>query len=421
MYREESLVTQNGVSVFSYKNPGLHGFYISLYLRAGSMLEDTPGITHFLEHVAIRNVDAVMGGRLYNTLDRAGIEFNATTYTELVQFYISGASSNFDSAAEIITKVLSPIVLSKKEIALERDRIKAEIREADDATSLSTFSAGIVHGGTKLTGLITGTVGSVNKINGPLLEEYRKSVMNAENIFFYVTGSFTDENLAHLASEIEKYTLCEGRKNENVAPVCESFGKRTTHVHVKNADFTMLRFTFDMCMADVSPAEIDLMYDMLLSGYNSLFFIEMSEKRGLCYDVSGSLEKFSNIGTLTFSLEVRAGMLYEAVEMVVELLRSFKGSIADEGAMMKANYVTNAPLLYDNPSDLNFAFAYDNHIMSEGYESVEDRAERYAAVTPERIRSIASEVFRPENLTLAIKGNKKKIDVEKLENIIEKL
>ena len=69
MYREESLVTQNGVSVFSYKNPGLHGFYISLYLRAGSMLEDNPGITHFLEHVAIRNVDAVMGGRLYNTLE----------------------------------------------------------------------------------------------------------------------------------------------------------------------------------------------------------------------------------------------------------------------------------------------------------------------------------------------------------------
>lgn len=421
MFKEEKITTGNGVDVYYYKNPNLHGFYLSLYLRAGSMFEDHQGITHFLEHASIRNVDAMMGGKLYSTLDRCGIEFNATTYNELVQFYMSGACANFDIAAEIFAKLLSPIILSPKEIAVERDRIKAEIREGDDATSLSTFIGNIVHEGTKLSNLITGTLGSVNKINARLLEEYRKKVENCDNIFFYVTGNFDEENLSKLCSEIEKYHLEKGTKNENVAPVCEKFGKREVKVHIKNAKFTMLRFSFDIDMTKVSLAETDLIYDMLFSGYNSLFFIEMSEKRGLCYDISGYIEKYSNIGELSFSFEVRGGQLYDAVERVILLLSEFKSTTPDPQSMMKASYVINSPLLYDNPSDLNFTFGYDNHIMNEGYTGIEDRSGRYESIAPERIREIANMIFRPENLTLAMKGNKKKIDPSRLEEIIKKL
>ncbi len=421
MEREERRLTANGVEVYSYKNASLGGFYISLYLRAGSMFEEHQGITHFLEHTAIRNVNALMGGRLYSTLDRCGIEFNATTYSELVQFYISGARKNFATASEIIARTLAPIVLSAAEITLERDRIKAEIREGDDATALSTFTGEIVHRGTKLANLITGTVGSVNKINKQLLESYRRSVMTPENIFFYVTGSFDESDIATLCSEIEKYTLAEGKKNNNVAPVCSDFGHRDGRVHIKNADFTMLRFTFDVDMSGVTLAESDLIYDMLFSGYNSLFFIEMSEKRGLCYDISGYSEKYLNIGTLTLSFEVRGGLVYEAVETAISLLRDFKSRLPGEEEMMKASYVTNAPLLYDSPSETNFAFAYDNHIMGESYTCISERAERYASVTPARIRELAERIFRPENLTLTLKGNKKKIDAERLERIIKTL
>ncbi len=421
MYKEESRVTKNGVTIYSYKNPNINSFYISLYLRAGSIFEEHSGITHFLEHVAIRNVGALMDGKLYSTLDRYGIEFNATTYYEMVQFYVSGAKENFDIASEILAKVLSPINLPSSEISTERDRIKAEIRESDDRTSLSTFSNNIVHEGTKLSNLITGTLGSVEKINGKRLEKYRRSVMTSENIFFYVTGNFSDKNLERLSREIEKYTLDRGEKNENIAPVCEKFGKREPKVYIKNADFTMLRFCFDIDMTKVSLAENDILYDMLFSGYNSLFFIEMSERRGLFYDISGYSEKYLNIGELSFSFEVRGGLVYEAVETAISLLSQFKSTTPDENAMMKASYVTNSPLLYDNASELNFAFAYDNHIMNECYLNIQDRAKRYASITPERIREVASLIFRPENMTLTLKGNKKKIDTEKLEEIIKKL
>ena len=226
MYREQSRVTKNGVTIYDYKNPNIHSFYISLFLRAGSMHEEISGITHFLEHAAIRNVGAVMDGELYSTLDRFGMEFNASTYSEMVQFYITGATENFDLASEIIARILSPIILSASEIKTERERIKAEIRESDDSTSLSSFAGNIVHEGTSLARTITGTLGGVEKITKTRLEEYRKSVETPDNLFFYVTGNFDEKNLDKLSSEIEKYQLSEGKTKENIAPVCKNFGKR---------------------------------------------------------------------------------------------------------------------------------------------------------------------------------------------------
>lgn len=420
--KEERTLTRSGIEVFGYGNPSSASFYISLFLRAGSMYETErdSGITHFLEHVAIRNVNALMNGELYRLLDRYGIEFNASTYSEMVQFYVSGAKQNFDVGARIISMVLSPIVLSAEDIRTECARIKAEIRENDEKTSLAAFTSDIVHKGTTLSMPITGTLGGISKITRGRLEEYRKSVFTKENLFVYVTGSYDEGNIESLCAYLDAYPLYEGEIHGNIAPVPADFGNRAPAVHVKNADFTMMRFTFDMDMTRLSVAETDLIYDILLSGYNSKFFIEMSEKRGLFYDVNGATERYKNIGTFTFSFEVRPDAVYEATETTLSILSELKNSLLPPDECMKAGYVDNAFMLYDDTRELNFTFAYDNHVMDNGYSSLAERAERYRKITPERLRDAAREIFKAKNITLTMKGNKKKINTEKILEIINK-
>lgn len=422
MEKERKFVTRSGVEIFTYRNPSSQSFYISLFLRAGSMYETerNSGITHFLEHVAIRNVNALMSGELYRTLDKYGIEFNASTYSEMVQFYVSGAKGHFDIGARIISIVLSPIVLTSDDIRTECARIKAEIRENDEKTSLSAFTSGIVHKGTSLAMPITGTLGGVGKITKTALEEYRQRVFTRDNVFLYVTGDFCDDDISLLGKSIDEYKIGQGDSHENIAPVPVDFGNRVPSVNVKNADFTMVRFTFDMDMSRLGVPETDLIYDILLSGYNSKFFIEMSERRGLFYDISGATERYRNIGTFTFSFEVRPDAVYEAIATTFSILGKLKCELLEDDECMKAGYVDNALMLYDDARELNFTFAYDNHIMDNGYASLAERAERYRSVTPERIRCSAREIFRVENLTLTIKGNKKKISSEKILEIIEK-
>jgi len=415
--------TKNGIKIYAYKNPSLHSFHLSLFVRAGAMFEsrEESGITHFLEHVAIRNVNRIMGGKLYSLLDKRGLEFNASSFSEMVQFYMSGASGNFSYAAEIFSRLLSPIVLEKGEIDAERKRIKAEIRESDEKNSLLTFTNEITHKGTSLERSIVGSNPVIDKITRKKLEEYRKNNFTVKNIFVYVTGNFTDADIEYLSDELSKYDILPGEERENFAPVPENFGKRPLDVYVKNADFTMARFTFDLDLTKLGVPETDLIYDILLSGYASKFFIEMSEKRGLFYDINGALERYRNIGELYFYYEVKEQNLNEALEITVSILKELKNRLLTDDELMKAPYVDNAYNLFDDNREFNFTFAYDRHVMKLPYASLEERVEAYQKVTPERIRMVACEIFRPENLTLTIKGSKKRIDVEGIKKIISDL
>ena len=421
MEKETLWRTAGAPDIYGYKNKSSNSFFLSLFLRAGSMFGDetVPGITHFLEHIMIRNIDKAMGGGLYSTLDREGLEFNASTYSEMVQFYITGAKEKIGIAKEILLKIFSPIVLSAEEIKREGDRIKAEIRENDEHSSLATFTSGVVFCGTPLSGTITGKVGDVSRINKGRLEEYRARVFTRDNIFFYITGSYEDEAVSALSSSLANLSLPEGNYHDNIALVPNEFFKRSPEVKIKNADYTMLRLTFDMDMSKYSMAETDILYDMLLGGYNSRLYIELSEKRGLCYDVSGAMERYRNIGTFTFSVELKAREVYGALDIILGILSEMRETLYPEDRLMKAGYVDNAYMLYDDTRELNFTFAYDNHIMNAGYESLDMRRERHKAVTPERIREVAGEIFKKENLTVTMKGSRRAIDISRINRAIE--
>ena len=183
----------------------------------------------------------------------------------------------------------------------------------------------------------------------------------------------------------------------------------------------MARFTFDLDMTRVSVAEADLIYDILLSGNNSRLFLELSERRGYCYDVSGNLERYSNIGTLSFYYELREAHLYDAVSCTVDILKELKDRLLAEDECMKSSYVTNAEMLADDVRELNFTFAYDSHIMGLGYSDIAERAEAYRKITPERLCEVAREIFCPENLTLTVKGNKRRLDRECLSHVVSAL
>ena len=417
---EQSCKAKNGVSVYCYKNPDLHGFFISLFLKGGSMYEEDKdsGITHFLEHVLVRNVNCLYEGRLYSELDRYGLEFNASTYAEMVQFFVSGSDKNFKRGAEIISKLLLPIKLSPIEIETERRRIKAEIRENDDKSSMSSFAMQSVYEGTSLKNYITGTNKSVSSITKKRLEEYRKSVFTPENTFLYVTGNFTESDVEYLTSLIGDAQLSTGKAHDNVAPVPSSFGNRNCAVKIKNDDYTMVRFNFDVDMSKVSSPTVDLIYDNLFSGYNSPFFVKMSEERGIFYDINGSSERYRNIGLIYFSFEVKENEIYDAVKMSVDILNSFMQKPLSKENFMNAGYTENSDLLLDDLRELNFTLAYDSHVLSLNYPSLNRRKSAYEKVTPEDVRLGACQIFTPENLTLTVKGKKNKIDADKLRQIL---
>ncbi len=418
---EENYLTASGLSLYVYRNPSLHGFCLSLYVRAGVLYEtqEQNGETHFLEHMIFRNINRAMGGKLYPLLDRCGLSFNAETYKEFVQFYIVGAKEHFDDAVTVFSHLFDVMELPRCEIDPERARIKSELRESDEATSLDYFADGILWKDTPLARSILGRPKTLDKMGSRYLQEAAERLFTRNNLFFYATGNVTDQNIAAFCTALNT-PLPEGVLRDNTVPLPVDFGNRPREIFWKHGEETVLRFSFDFDPTRYTHGELMLLYDILFYGECGKVYRELSDKTGLIYSFDSSLERYRNAGALHLKYEVRPGNLLRSVEIVKNILNGLKQGLTDELDYVRPLYLDNGGLLLDNAEEFNWNRAYEVHILDCPYPDHAARAAAFASVTPERIAQMAREIFIPANLTLAIKGRRKQ-DSEKIAEILDLL
>jgi len=419
---EKKQTTRNQIQIYHYPNPNTHSFCLSLYIKAGALYEADKdnGITHFWEHVLFRNINHLMDGKMYEEIDKLGLYFNGATYKEFVQLYIIGAPSHFTEAADILLKVFQPMTLPADEIKTEQQRVKAEIREAEDFKSLDYFAGTHAWKGTSLRNTILGTKGNVSGFNRKRMAACHQDMLKAQNLFFYVTGNVTEEQIGQLADMVDCLQVdAAERPRQNMAQIPEGFGKRDLLINVKNSQYTMVNYSFDLVTEKYTYAELALLYDILFSGENALLHQELSEKRGMIYSFSSTLEKYSNIGRLFFVYEVAMRDLYESVEITTGELARLGESVEKRLELVLPDYIDNAYFVYDDNEGFNWQRAYEHHIMNGRGTTIEETKAEFLAVTPERIKEIATEIFNRDNLVLSLKADKKKLDVDKLRESVQ--
>ncbi len=419
---EKTVFTDNGVAVHSYKNANIGSFAISLFVRAGTMYEgaDENGFTHFFEHIVFRNINACMNGTLYETLDLNGLYFNAATYVNYIEFTISGSKRRFERAAEIICKVLSPLKIMAKDIAPEKKRIKAEIRENDEAER--QFFDGAAFEGSPLERSITGKCPDIDRFGIKKLKTEIKKLLTKENMFFYVGGNFDDCGIDHLISEIEKYKIFSGVKLENAAPLPSGFCKRGCHVAIKNAQSsTTVKLSFDIKSEGHSVAELFCLGDALFSGESCPMYRELSENTGLIYSYDDSVVCFGSFAVLSVTYEVRADMLMKSLEAVLKIFADAKTSLGSRLPYVLPAYTDNIYTSLDDAETIASDFGYYNHILGCNYDTIEARKMEFESVSPEALTRLACETLDPDHAVIAIKGNKDKTDAETIRKMCFKM
>lgn len=436
---EQRLTAANGIPIYAYPSSHLHSFCISLYIKSGVLYEgeEESGITHFWEHMEFRNINHLYGGGLYRLLDSLGASMNAATYKEFMQIRITAAPRQFDACAQILSKVFLPFAvkgpqaLGREEILTERRRVKSEIREAEERTSLDYFAQTLVWKGTPLEKTILGRHKALDRMGAAALQRAKERFLTPDGAFFYVTGCYTQENLAYLArvcaapagSGAGQDNASSDRpvreERRNLAPVPAVFFHRDCQVAIKNADFTLVRFSFDFATDRYSMAELNLLYDALFRGESCSFFQSLSDESGLVYSYDARVEKYRNIGNLYFSYEVQANRLEESLDKTLEVLKRAKEGRMELDCLLPF-YIDNAGMLLDDPEELNWSLAYEHHIMETPFTTLEESVESYRRVSAQRLGEVAREIFHPQNALLTVKCSKKRFSPEQLRALVLK-
>lgn len=127
-----------------------------------------------------------------------------------------------------------------------------------------------------------------------------------------------------------------------------------------------------------------------------------------------------HIGNINFFFEVNPNKLEDAFKTVVDLLNAVKDGRFNFEANLNFE-IFNSEMNLDNPDNLNWNMAYYNHILKTQPIDYSDEFYGRFRVTKEQIIDAAKYIFRRCNMTVAVKGDRKKINAEAIEKILESL
>lgn len=407
---EKEYRTKGGIAVYLLPSMHLHSFSLSLYIRGGAMFEADAraGISHFIEHLVFRSINRYMGGTLYETLDRMGLAIEGVTYREFLQFSITGAPLHFETAARILALALRPLNLSAEDIRTERERVKAEIREEGERSSLDFFTDRLLFGEDHpLSRPITGTATTLRKMTLPVLQEEKACLFSGENLFFYLSGRLPENAVTVLSALCADHTPCSAPRRLIAPRLPDGYFHRDARVAVKGGSKTVVRLSFDIDTTRYTDAALTLLYDILFGEGEACFFHQaLSEKTGMIYSFRGYMELYRNIGSVGVCYEIPPSGLLPSLRLAIHAINRTKSECPQALPFVRAPYIDNAAFLFDDAAALSFNRAYERYILELPYPTVSDRRDAYARVTGEELSHIAREIFRPENVTLTLTGRK---------------
>ena len=419
---KEQISTVNGVKICSTLNSNLNSFCLSLYFRGGSLFESSSnnGISHLFEHIVFRNIKNKYDN-FYELLSIHGIDFQGCTYKEFIRFTLNGPCGEFEFASEILCSIFDSINLPKSEFENEKRRIKAETRENNERTTLDYFFNQIVWKDSEAEKNILGYCKVLDSISVKKLNDYRKECFSKGNCFIYVTGNVHNNEIDKLKEKISTIDIQQSESvRTNTVSVNKDFFHRDGTINIKNSYWHCVKIGFDIDCSKYPGGVWDLLYAVLFKDDKALVYNYLSEENPLIYSYDSTLEQYDNVGNMNFKFEVEKNNLENAIKTVVLLLQKVKtGGFNFEASLKSEIYFSKMEI--DRPDDLNWNMAYYNHILASQSIDYSDEFYGRLRVSKEQVIEAAKEIFQVRNMTIAIKGDKKKINSENIEEILKTL
>ena len=149
---------------------------------------------------------------------------------------------------------------------------------------------------------------------------------------------------------------------------------------------------------------VDLLSAIIGEGMSSRLFMELREKRSLCYDVHSYTSHFLDTGAFTVYAGVDPKHAAEAVAAILDQLALARERIPED-ELEKAKELTKGRLLLRMEDTRSVSgWLGVQELLTGKVRSVDEVVETVEAVTTDDLRRVANDLFRTERLAMAIVG-----------------
>ncbi len=414
---------KNGLPVIFVDTEAFPSVTTMILVGAGSRFEtpENNGIAHFFEHMAFK------GSKKYPTafdisskIEGLGGAFNAFTAKDHTGYYVKAPVSHFSEVADVLSDMLLHSTLDQGEIDREKNVIVEEINMYEDMPSrkVSDIFDEMIFAGHPLSYDIAGSEKTVRSFTRKTFTDYIDELYHPNNAVVIVAGGLDTKTVGiekYLGIIEEKFGSWDKTGKTKQNPFVSKQQKPSIIVRYKKteqAHFCLGYRAFPF--SDPRRHALTVLSGILGGGMSSRLFIEVRERRGLCYYVSTGRELYEDTGYMITQAGVtnNINQVNEAIEVVLaEHHKVAKGDVTQE-ELVKAKELLKGRLLLSLEDSYRVASLQGSRYLFETRTiEPEEIITLIDKVTVNDITSVASDLFREDRLNIALIGPYHKDDV----------
>lgn len=378
------------------------------------------GSAHFLEHFVFKGTRKFPKMFDINeAVEKVGGAFNAYTGQNEMGFWVKMDKGNVALATQIVGQVVSEPVLPKEHFDKERGTILEELYMYEDRPSSKAAEEceKLLYGNTNMGRPIIGTVESLKAMTVEELRKYFDKWFIAENMVLGVVGDYgSDVAMLELIKK-EFALLIDDKKslpskdrfgwNEQLEPRVKLISRKVEQAAVYMA-FRGIKMTDERRFA------LELLNIIYGDGWMSRLMREVREERGWAYAIRSGSDQFTDAGSVLVGAGLPKSKLKEAVELMTEISLGLAGGNkweinAEEVEIAKDCFRGRLALDFDKPEEV-LGSALEDSLFREKIYTPEEIIEKVQKVNIEEIKDLAAEIFKKENMSIAVVGDYKKLD-----------
>lgn len=401
---------KNGIRLVTSPNKATNTVSVLMFFKTGSRFEDPKiqGISHFLEHMIFKGTKKRPNAiDISKTMDRIGAEFNAFTSNDQTGYYIKAAASHLPLIFDLLGDILLNSEFKTAEIEREKGPVISEIRRhfENPESYIHDVAYETLFGNTNIGRNVAGSEKTVTALTRKTIVDYYKTHYFAHNLIVGVSGNISEAEVKTLAEKhLGALKGGEYHSPEAVRPNFKNYKIQLKTRPLKQTQVSIAFLGLPHNHADL-PAQ-KLLQIILGGGMSSRLFVEVREKRGLCYYVYASGDQFDETGGFFITSGVDAKRVELALQTIFQELNKMKQKGPSKKELEDAIEQLKGRLMIS----LEDSFAVAEYMVTqeafktEGAQSLEEILKEYEKVTVKDIQRVASDLFRKESLALTLVG-----------------
>ncbi len=419
----QNFTLKNGLPVILVPVNEVESITTMVLVGAGSRYENknNNGVSHFLEHMAFKGTKKRPTAlEIASLFDGIGAESNAFTGKEYTGYYIKSAASKVEISLDVLSDMLTNLLLDSKEIEKEKGVILEEINLYEDTPTrrIGDLFENLLYGDVPMGWDIGGEKEVIKKVTREDFVSYMGKFYSATNMTIVIAGKMDVNNMRKM---IEKYFSGINKFKTNLASKVAEKQKKPKvaikHKKTEQAHFAIGVRTVGL-LDEKDRYALSILSAILGGGMSSRLFHEVREKRGLAYYVRTTSQSYTDCGYLATFVGADPKRIDEAISVVCEEYKKIQknGEITKE-ELKKAKEYAKGHFVLELEDTMSVAIMYGmSALLEKKLENPDEIIAKTDAVSLKDIERVVKK-YMTGPLNLALIGNF--TDKSRFENLLK--